>query len=161
MRLPCSYHDNNKNERSICFISNMQSISEIESEIENEFELFDDQMDKYEYIIDIGKKLPSLDSRYLIDDFLVKGCQSKVWLHAYEKDGVIFFEADSNTAITKGIIALLVRVLSGQKAADIVESRLEFIDKINLRAHLSSQRSNGLTAMIQKMKNYAALYAKQ
>ena len=136
-----------------------KSINEIESEIVEEFELFDDQMDKYEYIIDIGKKLTPLDSKYQTDDFLVKGCQSKVWLHAYEKDGQIFFEADSNTAITKGIIALLVRVLSGQKAKDISSSPLSFIDKINLRAHLSSQRSNGLSSMIVKMKAYASAFS--
>lgn len=136
----------------------MPTITEIENEIVEEFSLFDDQMDKYEYIIDIGKKLPALGEKYMSDDFLVKGCQSKVWLHAYEKDGRIFFEADSNTAITKGIIALLVRVLSGQRAAEIVTCPLAFIDAINLRAHLSSQRSNGLTAMIAKMKAYAQLY---
>lgn len=138
----------------------MQSISEIENEIAEEFALFDDQMDKYEYIIDIGKKLPALDAKYMTDDFLVKGCQSKVWLHAYESDGKIFFEADSNTAITKGIVALLVRVLSGQRAEDILSSTLSFIDTINLRSHLSSQRSNGLTAMIVKMKAYAKAFTK-
>lgn len=136
----------------------MQSISKVESEIVEEFSLFDDQMDKYEYIIDIGKKLPTLDSKYATDDFLVKGCQSKVWLHAYEKGGRIYFEADSNTAITKGIVALLVRVLSGQAANEILSSPLSFIDSINLRSHLSSQRSNGLTAMVTKMKAYAQIY---
>lgn len=136
----------------------MQSIAEIEQEIIDEFALFDDQMDKYEYIIDIGKKLPALDARYMTDDFLVKGCQSKVWLHAYQKDDRIYFEADSNTAVTKGIIALLVRVLSGQKAAEVIACPLSFIDAIQLRAHLSSQRSNGLTAMIQRMKAYAQTY---
>lgn len=136
----------------------MQSIPEIEQEIVDEFALFDDQMDKYEYIIDIGKKLPALDARYMTDDFLVKGCQSKVWLHAYPKDGRIYFEADSNTAITKGIIALLIRVLSGQKAADVLSCPLTFIDSIQLRSHLSSQRSNGLTSMIQRMRAYAQAY---
>ncbi|MCX6199236.1 MAG: SufE family protein [Bacteroidetes bacterium] len=136
-----------------------KSVGDIENEIVEEFELFDDQMDKYEYIIDIGKKLPALDAKYMTDDFLVKGCQSKVWLHAYEKDGQLFFEADSNTAITKGIIALLVRVLSGQSAKEIISSPLSFIDKINLRAHLSSQRSNGLSSMIVKMKAYASAFS--
>lgn len=135
------------------------SIQQIEDEIVEEFDLFDDQMDRYEYIIDIGKKLQPLDTKYTSDDFLVKGCQSKVWLHAYEQDGKLFFEADSNTAITKGIVALLVRVLSGQSAADIKSADLSFIDRINLRSHLSSQRSNGLTAMIHKMKAYAAAFA--
>lgn len=138
-----------------------KTIAEKENEIIEEFGLFDDPMDRYEYIIDIGKKLPALDAKYMTDDFLVKGCQSKVWLHAYEKDGRIFYEANSNTAITKGIVALLVRVLSGQPAAEIVDAQLSFIDKINLRSHLSSQRSNGLTAMIQKMKAYAAAYSSQ
>ncbi len=136
-----------------------QSIAEIENEIVEEFELFDDQMDKYEYIIDIGKKLSPLNSKYQTDNYLVKGCQSKVWLHAYETDGKIFFEADSNTAITKGIIALLVRVLSGQKASDVINANLGFIDGINLREHLSSQRSNGLTSMIHRMKAYASTFA--
>ena len=137
----------------------MKSIAEIETEIVEEFDLFDDQMDKYEYIIDIGKKLPPLDAKYMTDDYLVKGCQSKVWLHATEKDGRIYFEADSNSTITKGIIALLIRVLSGQTAADVLSSKLEFIDKINLRSHLSSQRSNGLTSMIQRMRAYASTFA--
>ena len=137
----------------------MKSMQEIEDEIVEEFDLFDDQMDKYEYIIDLGKKLPPLDEKYKTDDFLVKGCQSKVWLHAYEKEGYIYFETDSNTAITKGIIALLLRVLSGQKPQDILNNKLEFIDRIQLRAHLSSQRSNGLTAMIQRMKAYASAFA--
>ncbi|HLP18843.1 MAG TPA: SufE family protein [Chitinophagales bacterium] len=134
------------------------TIAEIEDEIVAEFDLFDDQMEKYEYIIDIGKKLPPLDASYMTDDFLVKGCQSKVWLHASEKDGLLYFEADSNSTITKGIIALLIRVLSGKSATEITNAQLEFIDRINLRSHLSSQRSNGLTSMIQKMKAYAAAY---
>lgn len=137
----------------------MKNMQEIEDEIVEEFELFDDQMEKYEYIIDLGKKLPPLDDKYKTDDFLVRGCQSKVWLHAYEKGGLIFFETDSNTAITKGIIALLVRVFSGQKPQDILNNNLAFIDRIQLRAHLSSQRSNGLTAMIQRMKAYAGAFA--
>lgn len=138
------------------FAPMQKNIAEIENEIVEEFGLFDNQMDKYEYLIDIGNQLPPLDARYMTDDFLVKGCQSKVWLHASQKDGRIYFEADSNSAITKGLIALLVRVLSGQKPADIAASPLQFIDRIQLRSHLSSQRSNGLTAMIQKMKQFAA-----
>ncbi len=137
----------------------MKTIPEIEDEIVEEFDLFDDQMEKYEYIIDIGKKLPPLAPEYQQDDYLVKGCQSKVWLHAHKEGDRIFFEADSNSTITKGIIALLVRVLSGQKPQDIVNDPLAFIDRINLRAHLSSQRSNGLTSMIQKMKTYASAFA--
>ena len=135
-----------------------KSMQEIEDEIVEEFELFDDQMDKYEHIIDSGKKLKPLDAKYMTDDFVVKGCQSKVWLHAYKQDGLVFFEADSNSSITKGIIALLVRVLSGQKPEDIINNPLAFIDRVNLRAHLSSQRSNGLTAMIQRIKTYAGAF---
>lgn len=135
------------------------SINEIEDEIVSEFELFDDQMEKYEYIIDLGKKLPPLDTRYMTDDYLVKGCQSKVWLHSYKEGDKIFFEADSNSTITKGIIALLIRVLSGQKPVDIINNPLAFVDRINLRSHLSSQRSNGLSAMIQRMKAYANAFA--
>src|ERR1700740_2656551 len=102
-------------------------IAEIENEIAEEFELFDDQMDKYEHIIDLGKRLAPLDAKYMTDDFLVKGCQSKVWLHAYKDGERIFFEADSNSSITKGIIALLVRVLSGQNGHDILHAPLGFI----------------------------------
>ncbi len=136
-----------------------RSIAEIEDEIAEEFDLFDDQMEKYEYIIDIGKKLPPLDAQYMTDDYVVKGCQSKVWLHGRKEGDLIFFEADSNSTITKGIIALLIRVLSGQKPADISNAALGFIDRINLRQHLSSQRSNGLTSMIHKMKAYASAFA--
>ncbi|HWB64017.1 MAG TPA: SufE family protein [Chitinophagales bacterium] len=136
-----------------------QLIAEIENEIVDDFALFDDQMQKYEYIIDLGKKLAPLAPEYLQDDFLVKGCQSKVWLHAYMDNGLVYFEADSNSSIAKGIIAILIRVLSGQKPVDIVNAQLDFIDKTDLRSHLSSQRSNGLTAMIQRMKSFAASYA--
>lgn len=136
-----------------------KSIAEIENEIVEEFDLFDDPMEKYEYIIDLGKKLPPLDEKYMSDDYLVKGCQSKVWLHSYQRDGLIFFEADSNSTITKGLIALLIRALSGQKAEDVINNPLAFVDRIHLRSHLSSQRSNGLTAMIQRMKAYAGAFA--
>jgi cysteine desulfuration protein SufE len=136
-----------------------KTITEKEADIIESFELFEESMERYEYIIDLGKKLPPLDEKYKTDDFLVKGCQSKVWLHAFEKDGIIFFEADSNTAITKGIIALLVDVLSGQSPKEIMNAELKFIDAIQLRSHLSSQRSNGLTSMIQRMKNYAQVFA--
>lgn len=133
----------------------MATIKEIEDEIVEEFSLFDDPMDKYEYIIDIGKQLPAMDSKYLTDEYIVKGCQSKVWLYAYLQDDKVYYEADSNTVITKGIIGLLTRVLSGQKPQDIVDAELNFIDKIDLLSHLSSQRSNGLNAMIKQMKLYA------
>jgi cysteine desulfuration protein SufE len=137
-----------------------KTIAEKEADIIESFELFEESMERYEYIIDLGKKLLPLDEKYKTDDFLVKGCQSKVWLHAFEKNGVIFFEADSNTAITKGIVALLVDVLSGQAPKAIINAELQFIDAIQLRSHLSSQRSNGLTSMIQRMKNYAQVFSK-
>ena len=107
----------------------------------------------------MGKKLKPLDAKYMTDDFLVKGCQSKVWLHAYKEGDLVFFEADSNSSITKGIIAILIRALSGQQPKDIINNPLSFIDRVNLRAHLSSQRSNGLTAMIQRIKTYAGVFA--
>lgn len=139
----------------------MSDIVVIEQEIIEEFSLFDDPMDRYAYIMDLGKKLPPFPEAFRTDDFLVKGCQSSVWLQAYEKDGLLYFNADSNTAITKGIISLLVRVYSGQKPDDIINAELSFIEKINLRSHLSSQRSNGLNAMLQKIKWYAEIYRNQ
>jgi cysteine desulfuration protein SufE len=137
----------------------MKTILEKEKEIIESFAWIEDPMERYEYIIELGKKLPPLPESFKTDDFLVKGCQSKVWLRAYEKDKRIYFEADSNTAITKGIIALLVEVLSGQHAEEIISAPLHFIDVIQLRSHLSSQRSNGLTLMIQRMKAYATALA--
>lgn len=133
----------------------MSSISEIQDEIVDEFALFDDPMDQYEYIIDIGKKLPAMDEQLKTDDNIVKGCQSTVWLHSRMDGDNVVFDADSNTVITKGIIGLLVRVLSGHTAEEILDAELDFIDRIGLRSHLSSQRSNGLTAMIKQMKLYA------
>jgi cysteine desulfuration protein SufE len=130
--------------------------TQTEKEIIETFELFDDPMDRYEQIIEIGNELPPMDEKYKTDDYIVKGCQSKVWLRAFKENDKIYFQADSNTVITKGIIALLVKVLSGNSAEEIIHHKLEFIDAIGLRGHLSSQRSNGLTAMIGKMKEYAA-----
>lgn len=132
------------------------TIDELQRQIVEEFSLFENPMDKYEYLIDIGKQLPDLDARYKTDENLVKGCQSKVWLHSSAKEGRVIYEADSNTVITKGIIGLLIRVLSNQKPEDILKSDLEFIDKIDLKSHLSSQRTSGLGAMIKYMKAYAA-----
>ena len=136
----------------------MQSISQIEHEIVEEFSLFDDMNERYEYLIDLGKKLPAYPEEYRTDDLLVKGCQSQVWLHASFHDGRMHFLADSNTAITKGIISLLVRVFHNQKPEDIIAADLSFIDKIQLRSMLTSQRTNGLASMIQKMKWYAEVY---
>jgi len=140
---------------------NSKSISKIEDEIIEEFELFDEWTEKYEYIIDLGQKLTDLDEKYKIDSNKIKGCQSSVWLNAFEKDGVIIFEADSDSTFVKGEIALLIRVLSGQKAADIVATDLGFIDKIGLRQHLAMTRANGLAAMIKQMKLYALAYQSQ
>ena len=136
-----------------------QSINDIQDELIEDFGLFDDPMQQYEYIIDIGKKMPALADEYKVDQNVVKGCQSTVWLHASYQDGKVMLEADSNTVITKGLIALLLRVLSGQTPDDILNAELYFVDKIGLRAHLSSQRSNGLTAMMKQIKTYALAFA--
>ncbi len=140
---------------------NNRSISAIEDEIVEEFELFDEWGEKYEYIIELGQKLNDLDDKYKIDSNKIKGCQSSVWLNAFEKDGVIIFEADSDSTFVKGEIALLIRVLSGQKPADIVNTDLAFIDKIGLRQHLAMTRANGLASMIKQMKLYALGYQSQ
>ena len=134
-----------------------QTIQEIEDEIVEEFDQYEDQMDKYEYIIEQGRLLPPFPPEYMTDDFMVKGCQSKVWLRAYKDGDVMMIQVDSNTAITKGIAALLWRVLNGQKPADILDSNLDFIARSGLRSHLSSHRSNGLSAMILKIRHYATM----
>ena len=133
----------------------MKNIADIEKDLAEEFELFDDWADKYEYIIELGQKLPPLDDAYRTDDYKIKGCQSSVWLHAVEKDGRINFMADSDSTFVKGEIALLIRVLSGQTPADIAAAKLEFIDTIGLRQHIAVTRANGLAAMIKQMKAYA------
>ena len=130
------------------------SIEEIQAEIIDEFSLFDDWMGKYEYIIDLGKRLPLIDDTYKDEDHLIKGCQSKVWLHAGLQDQNVVFTADSDAIITKGIIALLIRVLSGQSPQAIAGADLHFIDKIGLTQHLSPTRSNGLLSMVKQMKLY-------
>jgi len=131
------------------------SITSIEHEIVEEFELFDEWSDKYLYIIELGQKLPPLDDKYKTEENKIKGCQSSVWLNSYEKDGRIYFEADSDSTFVKGEIALLIRVLSAQKPQDIVETQLTFIDRIGLRQHIAVTRANGLAAMIKQMKLYA------
>lgn len=133
----------------------MNTIEEVEKAIVEEFSFYEDPMDRYEAIIEAGRSLKPLAEQWKTEERLVKGCQSKVWLRAWKEDGLIYFEADSNTAITKGIIALLVRVLSGRSPEDILACELLFIDKISLRGHLSSQRSSGLTSMIALMRTYA------
>ena len=133
----------------------MQTIKEIQEEILEDFDMFDDWMQKYEYLIDLGKDLPSIDEKYKVEENLIKGCQSRVWLHAEENSGNIVFSADSDAIMTKGIVALLIRVLSGQNANDIAHADLDFINKIGLKEQLSATRANGLLSMIKQMKLYA------
>jgi cysteine desulfuration protein SufE len=136
------------------------TIDEKQHEIIADFEVFDDWTSKYEYIIDLGKELKPLDEIYKTEGNLVKGCQSRVWLHAYVKDNQLFFDADSDAIITKGLVGLMVRILSGHTPNEIAQADLFFIDQIGLKAHLSPNRSNGLVSMIQKMKAYALLHLK-
>lgn len=142
-------------------IMSAKSISKIEEEIVEEFELFDEWTEKYEYIIELGQKLDDLDDKYKIDSNKIKGCQSSVWLNAFEKNGLIYFEADSDSTFVKGEIGLLIRVLSGQKAEEIIKAELGFIDRIGLRQHLAMTRANGLASMIKQMKLYAVGYQSQ
>ena len=136
----------------------MAEIEDIEREIVEEFELFDEWSEKYQYIIELGQKLPPLDEEYKTEAHKIKGCQSSVWLNAYEKDGRIFYQADSDSTFVKGEIALLIRVLSGQPADAIVQSSLSFIDAIGLRQHIAVTRANGLSSMIKQMKTYALVF---
>ena len=131
------------------------NIAEKEKEIIEEFEIFDEWADKYQYIIEIGQKLKSLDGKYKLDENKIRGCQSSVWLHAFGEDGKIFFEADSDSVFVKGEIALLISVLSGQKAEEIVNAELKFIDALGLRQHIAVTRANGLASMIKQMKLFA------
>lgn len=134
------------------------TIQEQEQQLIGEFEMFDDWMDKYNHLIELGKSLSPLDDRYKDDKYLIKGCQARVWLHAKMENGRLFFAADSDALITKGIVALLVRVLSGQEPANIIDTDMTFIDHIGLKEHLSQTRSNGLTNMIRQMKLYALAF---
>ncbi len=130
-------------------------IEEIEKSIIEDFELFDEWADKYQYIIEIGQKLDVLDDQYKIDENKIKGCQSSVWLNSFSRDGKVIFEADSDSTFVKGEIALLIKVLSGQPAAEILKTDLPFIDAIGLREHIAVTRANGLASMIKQMKLYA------
>ena len=132
-----------------------RSIIEIEKEIIEDFELFDDWTQKYEYIIELGQKLPALDDKYKTEENKIKGCQSSVWLNGYEKNGKIFFEADSDSTFVKGEIALLINVLSNQSPEEIVKAELGFIDAIGLKQHVAVTRANGLASMIKQMKLFA------
>ena len=131
------------------------TINEIQDELIDEFALFGDWMEKYEYIIQLGKELPLIDPQYKKEENLIKGCQSQVWLHADFQDGRVLFTADSDAIITKGLVGMVVRVLSGHTPAEIVHSDLYFVDRIGLKEHLSVTRSNGLLSMIKQMKVYA------
>jgi cysteine desulfuration protein SufE len=131
------------------------TIDETQDELIEDFALFGDWMEKYENIIQMGKELPLIDEQYKKDENLIKGCQAKVWLHADFRDGKIFFTADSDAIITKGLVSMVVRVLSEHTPDEIVRSELYFVDKIGLRQHLSMTRSNGLLSMIKQMKMYA------
>ncbi|MCX7878673.1 MAG: SufE family protein [Ignavibacteria bacterium] len=136
----------------------MKSIEEAEREITEEFSCLNDWQDRYEYIIELGKKLSEFPEDKKTDDNKVKGCQSSVWLVTEQKDGKIYFLADSDSAIVKGLVAILIRVLSGRTPDEIIDSKLEFIDKIGLRQHLAQTRANGLAAMIKQIKMYALAY---
>ena len=131
------------------------TIKEIQEEIIDEFSMFDDWMDRYQYFIDLGKSLPIIESKFKLDENLIKGCQSKVWLYSELENDMIKYSADSDAILTKGIAALLIRVYSGQKPNDILTAETRFIDEIGLKEHLSPTRANGLVSMIKQIKLYA------
>ena len=133
----------------------METIKDIQAGIIEDFEMFDDWMQKYEYLIDLGKELTPIKEKYKTEDNLIKGCQSRVWLHAEKQNEKIIYTADSDAIMTKGIVAILINVLSNQKAAEIISADLSFIDAIGLKEQLSATRANGLVSMIKKMKLYA------
>ena len=135
-------------------------ISNIQNEIVEEFDIFDTWIDKYEYLIELGKSVPKINEENKKEENIIKGCQSKVWLHAEKQDGLVRFYADSDAIITKGIISLLIRIFSNQKPEDIINADTDFIDKIGLRQHLSPNRANGLNNMIKKIKFYAIAFSK-
>ena len=138
------------------------TIKEIQDEIIDEFSMFDDWEERYQYVIDLGKTLPLIDEQYKTEDNIIKGCQSKVWLHGEQQDGKVVFTADSDAILTKGIIAILIRVFSNQTPQDILDADTAFIDEIGLKEHLSPTRANGLVSMIKQIKMYAlAFSAKQ
>jgi cysteine desulfuration protein SufE len=137
------------------------NIQEIQNEIIEEFAMFEDWEERYQYMIDLGKDLPLIDPQYKTEDNIIKGCQSKVWVHAELKDDKIDFTADSDAIITKGIIAILIRVFSNQHPKDILEANTDFIDQIGLKEHLSPTRANGLVSMIKQLKLYAIAYQTQ
>jgi len=139
-------------------MSDHKKIEEIEAEIKEEFSLFDNWDDKYEYIIDLGKKLSPLEEKHKVDENRVRGCQSTVWLVADYKGGRVFYKAESDAVIVKGLISMLIRVLSGQTPDEIIQAKLNFIHEIGMTTHLAQTRSNGLLAMVKQMKNYALAF---
>ena len=139
----------------------MASIQDIQQDIIDEFDMFEEWMGKYEHIIDLSKSLPLIEEQYKTEDNLIKGCQSRVWLHAQHKDGKVIYTADSDAIMTKGIIALLVRAFSEQKAQDIFEADTDFINQIGLKEQLSPTRANGLVSMVKQMKLYALAFQSQ
>ena len=136
-------------------------IETIQDELIDEFSMFDDWMERYEYMIELGKSLPLIDTRYKTDENIIKGCQSKVWLHSEFKNDKVIFSADSDAIITKGIVAILVRVFSNQSPQEILSANTDFIDTIGLKEHLSPTRANGLVSMIKQIKMYALAYQTQ
>ena len=134
------------------------TIEQAQADIIDEFDMFEDWMEKYEHIITLGKELPLIDEQYKTDDNIIKGCQSKVWLHAELKDNKMNFSADSDAIITKGIIAIMVRALKNQSPTDVLNADMAFVDKVGLKEHLSPTRANGLVSMIKQMKFYALAF---
>lgn len=139
----------------------MSNVQQIQQEIVDEFSMFDDWMQRYEYMIELGKSLPLIDEKYKIKENLIKGCQSQVWVHAELIDDKVVFTADSDAIITKGIIAILIRSFSGQHPKDIIQADTDFVDQIGLKEHLSPTRANGLVSMIKQLKMYAIAYQTQ
>jgi len=137
------------------------TIQDIQNEIIDEFSMFDDWQERYQYMIDLGKTLPLIDDKFKTEDNIIKGCQSKVWVHANMEDDKVNFTADSDAIITKGIIAILIRAFSNQHPKAIIEANTDFIDKIGLKEHLSPTRANGLVSMIKQIKLYAIAYQTQ
>lgn len=137
------------------------TIQEKQQEVIDEFSMFDDWMQRYEYMIELGKSLPLIDEKYKVDENLIKGCQSKVWVHAELDGDKLVFTADSDAIITKGIVAILIRVFSNQHPSEIIDADTKFIDEIGLKEHLSPTRANGLVSMIKQLKMYAVAYQTQ
>ena len=137
------------------------NINQLQDELIEDFSFFEDWMQKYDFIIQFAKELPIIDDQYKVDEYIIKGCQSQVWLKPEQKDGIVYFKADSDALITKGLVSLMIKVLSGHSAEDIAKADLYFIDKIGLKDHLSPTRANGLLSMVKQMKLYAVALSAQ